>query len=513
MGSSVSVDGLPESISLEECKGITGEKFDQMKWNDNVDEDDTVPKHVFIDVVARTTIETQPPREALLRLMNPRMKLEFNWETMPDMAEWTNVEVDEDQNVTSLDISSADNYQGLSHNLYELGNAILGPRLQTLNLSSNGRMDGNLMLFKNTPLLSTLNLARTQIIGDIRVFRYLPQLQFINLNSCRRVSGDVGVFEKCELLQRAQMNDCHLLAGNIAAFVNQSLKILDVSGCPRIGGDIACFAPTTPDPEKVAEADAELAKVGAVLEDREYYLNKAVERLKRKRIRDRIEDHLSAKNDAIQARRDYKAVQAKQFLLIGLLDVRLAGTEVEGDIAVFGGYPALEQLRLYETRVHGNIEVFESLPVLKVLLLYGRVLANVDKKPPQRKSRPDFPEQHKAIVGDVLAFRSTPKLEQLDLTGCSGVDGSIIAFEKCLELKVLKLKGTSLDGQKHEMETIKRTIPACLIEVESIVGAVNTKKSAQKSPQKKEGEGEEGEEGDLDMDLKAEGSDDNDKEV
>ena len=232
MGSAISTTDLPEIITVDECKEITGEAFDQTLWEQHSvgSEDETledyVPRQVFIDAMAKATVEALPPQQALLRIMNPRMKIELNWENTTEIVSWKNVEVDDGNNIQALNLSSPDTYHGLSIQLYELGNAILGEHLQKLDLSKNGRLTGNLMAFKNCPHMSDINLSGTQIEGDIRVLRYLPNLEFFSANGCR-VAGDIAVFQNCSILQIVSMHGCSGIFGDIIAFTySPSLKKL-----------------------------------------------------------------------------------------------------------------------------------------------------------------------------------------------------------------------------------------------------------------------------------------------
>ena len=129
MGASVSVHDLPEDITLEQCQELTREAIDTFK-SDQYVQHDSVPRQVFLDQVKRVEIENLPPEKALKRIMNLRMKLELNWDRTDDVKEWTNVEVDEEYNITHLNLSSPDTYHGLIINMYELGTALLGEHLR-----------------------------------------------------------------------------------------------------------------------------------------------------------------------------------------------------------------------------------------------------------------------------------------------------------------------------------------------------------------------------------------------
>eukprot|EP00435_Cladocopium_sp_Y103_P027397 s2091_g6.t1 len=340
----------------------------------------------------------------------------------------------------------------LSGDLAVLHNAT---ELQTVNLS-HSQVEGNLDVFQHHPKLKVLDLEGTKVEGSIEVFKSTPFLKILNMaGTIGKISGDINVFEHTKDLEILRLTAteveadrdfcarmCELslentleVTGSLGVFTtSKNLQELRIEHAPRISGDLSrCKLPSL----------RKLILKGMALEGFIHELEKGF--------------HFSPE---------------ETFAPLGLVEMRLESSSLEGDIRFLRHFPNLQVLSLKENKITGDLSELQHLKLRQLNLLGSQVNGSIDAlqlnqmevlklratnvsgdiavfQHAERLRNLDISETH--VQGNIAVFRDAGSLRDLDLSG-SLVYGNISSFRNSSHLRRLHIYETALFGDIHSFQ-------------------------------------------------------------
>ncbi|CAE7867432.1 ERECTA [Symbiodinium necroappetens] len=302
-----------------------------------------------------------------------------------------------------------------------------------LSLEGIAAIEGDIHVLANMELLQEVQLSKTKVSGDIKVFNECKLLKYLYLDDASAIGGDIQVFEALPGIKALNLQGTQVY-GDIQAFQGSAQLHTLVLASTQVYGDIRAFE-ATHKLELLQEVQLSKTKVSGDIK----VFNEC------KFLKYLYLDDASAIGGDIQV---FEA-------LPGMKELNLRGTQVYGDIQAFQGSARLRALDLQGTQVYGDIRAFEATHKLEELILEATRISGNIQAFEKTKLLENLALSLTEVEGDIRVFNTTRHLQKLRLLSTK-VCGDIVALQGATSLSELFLRSTNVQGDIEALTSTSR---------------------------------------------------------
>ncbi|CAE7375898.1 XIAO [Symbiodinium sp. CCMP2592] len=346
--------------------------------------------------------------------------------------------------------------------------------LRTLHLRETAAR-GDIGSFENMRELESLDLhGLEQVVGNVSVFRFMPELKVLRLDATS-VVGDICAFKTARKLERLGL-DVTRVHGDVAAFEASSPSLIELYlSHTQVSGSIQVFAHF---PSLEGLGLASTAVFGSIdvfaSATKLIYLGlarskffgdiAALERMENLHQVSMSHTNVSGDISVLHSKEKLWYVGFESTSVFGDIQIftstskmkfiNLAYTTVSGDISVFAATPMLKTLRLSSARgdsfaIRGDIQVFQNrTPLLEDMrLAQTSVYGNLEHLHLEQLQTLDIFST--AVKGDIGSLFVSDMLSHIYL-GSTDIGGNVDAILSWKAAEVIDLSDTNVDGKLTE---------------------------------------------------------------
>lgn len=353
------------------------------------------------------------------------------------------------------------------------------PSLKIFHIDDTEMMEvsGDIKNFKYTPDIEGIDLGSGRFYGDIKVFRRLKNLKWINKNYVyMEIHGDISVFSKLEELEYIHFPDC-AVTGDISSFSGSGISTIVLSAT-KVSGDISAFS----DCKNLAVIIMEWTNITGDLSAISNLNNLEHLEISDTKIKGSISDiaHLPLRGLNVS----FTSVSGtlKEIALIKPLNegFRISqcpnitgdiselsnlskytiwisldqNPQLTGDISVLSNFLRLQDLNFLGCpNLHGDISDLSSLNKMQHLRMENNNLTGDIVAFKDMEELHELTISETYIYGDISSFANLTELDVVILNN-TGVYGDIAVFANMLNLHELHIENTDIYGDATVIESL-----------------------------------------------------------